>query len=183
MTVLPTTRRTATLLRHGLRSASVAAALLVAGCGGDDPLSSGQRTNAMQVVAGDEDKKAPDGTVKLTSAELSTCKMEIMQAGKVYRNMQSMAGGGSAEGWQSYTAGMPGWLRTMERERSQATTEVFSAALLTVLDGGRKAVAAISAGAAPVETDYDAAAIAQGLGTAAALCESAGVNLSWYDGS
>jgi len=162
-----------------------AATLCVTGCGSDRAETSpGTRSNAMQVVAGAEDAVEPDGSITLTSAELSTCKSFVTQAGTVHENMTAMAempvDGSTGTGWQSYTAGLPGWLQKLSLEVSRATTPEFAAALGGVAQGGDAALTKINAGAAPTAEDYDAVAIATGLQTTAGLCEAAGVNIIWH---
>ena len=165
--------------------AVIAVAAFVTGCGSDPAETGpGTRSNAMQVVAGAEDAVEPDGSITLTSAELATCKSFVTQAGTVHENMTAMAEmaveGSTGTGWQSYTAGVPGWLQKLSVEKSRATTPEFAAALGGVAQGGDAALTKINAGAAPTAEDYDAAAIATGLRTTAGLCEAAGVNITWH---
>lgn len=158
------------------------AALLMtlAACGSGD-LTGSSSSNDMRVVAGDEDKVEADGTIELTSEEIATCKDFVYQAHKVHDNMQAWADtGSSGSGWQSYTAGLIGWLQDLELEIKTAETPELLDALHTIAEGGAPALEAVAGGTAPAEEDYDGAKILTGLEDTAEVCEAAGVNIVWY---
>lgn len=137
--------------------------------------------NDMRDVSGERDAVEADGTISLSGPERSTCQSFVAQAGQVHQNMASLAGGGAAaDGWQSATAGLSGWLVQLQAEINKAETPEFEAALQSIADAGAGALEAREQGRQAEADDVDPAAFAEALSTTAGLCESAGINITWH---